>query len=99
MSEDKKPDLKVVHIGEKSNLSVHYSIEQMLENVSKEIKNPTCVPPIIPDKAVMIVLDTKEGKYNLRWWSSNMSVTEQLAMLEVHRQTLIDCILGRVREE
>lgn len=95
MSEDKKPELKIVHIGEKNKLSSSFSVEQMLENALKELKAPSCSPPIIPDKAMVVMLDTSNQGYCFRWFSANMTIPEQLSLLEVHKQSLINEMLGR----
>lgn len=85
MNEENK--LKVVHIGEKSNDNSHYSIEQVLEELLKDIRSGE-------DKykfngMFIALVDRNPGFYDTGYRISNLSASESIALLEVMKVRML----------
>lgn len=80
-------NLKVIHIGEKSNDNSHYSIEQVLEELLKDIKSGE-------DKykfngMFIALVDRKPGYYDTGYRVSNLSASESISLLEVMKVRML----------
>lgn len=79
-------NLKVVHIGEKSNDNSHYTVKQVVEDLLEELQDPE------KDKwtGVFIALvDKVPNSYATGYRIANLSASESISLLEVMKARML----------
>lgn len=66
---------------------------ECLEDAAQDIRSGK----LRPTAALIITLNTKDGAYNTNFRASNLSASQQIALLEVHKAVLLR-MMGYVPE-
>lgn len=74
-------DNKVVSLSDKNNDNRSWSVEQMLEKTLEELRSGR----IAANRAIICLLDDKDGKYNNIFRAANLANSQSISLLEIQK--------------
>lgn len=87
---------KITLMSEAANNNKFITPRQLFERAVGECDEGECWEKA--NKAVIIVLNTRDGKYNVSYTLSNISGMEALALAEVFKTAMLD-VMGFINKE
>lgn len=79
-------NLKVVHIGEKSNDNSHYTVTQVVEELLEELKKEDANRW---NGVFIALVDKKPGSYDTGFRIANLSASESISLLEIMKVRML----------
>lgn len=78
--------MTVVHLADISGSAVHDSPAHVLETARRRIESGE----IAPTRAFIILLDDRDGRYDINWNQAGLSMSQAIALLEVAKATCLE---------